>query len=930
MKFKLLTLSLLFCCATTFAQIQGDGGLPRSQKVLHANIIPTLHFSEPDVTALRQEDSLIDAQKAGPWRFGFNNETDITLTNSGSWINLPNGSKIWRVKLVCENALTVNLTLDNVSIPAGNELYVYNEDKSFILGKFTANHIYDGVLGTELVPGNTAIVEYYVPAENSINDASLRVMWVTHGYRTANEYMEKAFGSSGSCNMNVNCPDGDPWEPQKRGAVMLVSGGSGFCSGALINNTQNDGKPYVLTANHCYSNPVSWVFRFHWEAAACANPGSSPSFMSLSGAVLRARRTPSDFCLVEITGGLESGTVPAAYEPFFAGWDNSGTNPSTTVCIHHPAGDIKKISFDDAPASPIQAMGSSEPNSSWAVEWDRNTTTEGGSSGSPLYDQNGRIIGQLWGGGASCSNLSAPDYYGRVFNSWAPAGSNSTNQLKFWLDPNTTNVTVIDGYDPSNPTVADNSGINAITTPNGLTCAASFTPQVVVRNFGSNNLTSVIINYNIDGGANNTFNWSGNLAPGASETVTLPSMSAANGAHTFNAFTTMPNAVADNDANNDDASSTFNIVTNGQLVNVIVNTDCWGYETYWEIENESNVVVAFGGNEDLVMPGGQQDASPSDAGAYGDETTVTTALCLQDGCYEFTIYDDYGDGLDGTASGCDIDGSYSIENADSDVLAAIQTVDFGDSETNSFCLTSCASTFDIVASTLACFGDNDGTITVNFTTGNSVGATYDIGSGPQSSNTFTGLAAGNYTITILDGDACSSVEAVTLSQPAAVSSSLANASPSSGSNGSINVNVTGGSAPYTYEWTGPNGYTGNTEDISGLAPGTYNLTVTDACGNTSTVSNVVVGNSTGIEELNADYFVVYPNPSTGMVTLKFNAVVDGKYSIAVYDLAGRIVYFNESNAETELINLTNVAVGSYMISVRTEDSVSNKTIVIQK
>ena len=113
-----------------------------------------------------------------------------------------------------------------------------------------------------------------------------------------------------------------------------------------------------------------------------------PSFVSLSGATLRSRRTPTDFCLVEITGGLDNGTVPASYNPFFAGWDNTGTVPSSTVCIHHPSGDIKKIAFDDDAASVSQQMGSTEANSTWTVSWDRQTTTEPGSSGSPLFDQN--------------------------------------------------------------------------------------------------------------------------------------------------------------------------------------------------------------------------------------------------------------------------------------------------------------------------------------------------------------------------------------------------------------------------------------------------------------------------------------------------------------------------------------------------------------
>lgn len=711
----LLAWALCFAASSVFAQVQGDGGLPRGQKAALSTHIPQIVFQEPDVAALRAEDAIVDAEKSGPWRFGYNNETNLTLENAGEWTILPNGSKIWRLKLVCSKALTVNLTLDKVELPVGNELYVYNADKSFILGKFTAKHLYEGQLGTELVPGNTAIIEYYVAPENKQEDAALRIHTVTHGYRTAAEFAEKAFGSSGSCNMNVNCPDGASWEAQKRGAVMLVSGSNGFCSGSMINNTQNDGTPYVLTANHCGSSGfASWIFRFNWESATCANPGASPTFQSLSGSVSRASRQPSDFRLVEITGGLENGTVPAAYNTYFSGWDNSGTIPSTTVCIHHPSGDIKKISFDDAAASAVQAMGSSEPASSWQVEWDRNTTTEGGSSGSPLFDQNGRIIGQLWGGGASCSNLSAPDYYGRVFNSWEPSGSANSGQLKHWLDPTSSGVTFIDGYDPNAVTVTDDAGINQVNSPSGLACNTSVSPQVTLRNFGANNLTSATINYNIDGGTNNTFSWSGTLTPGATALVTLPSLTTTNGAHVFNASTSMPNGVADTNPANDNANANFS-VSNGEPVDIIINTDCWGYETYWEIEDASSNVVASGGNEEFVMPGGTESASGGDDGAYGDEMTITTTVCLAQGCYDFTIYDDFGDGLLGTASGCDIDGSYTIEDGSGTELAAIQTVNFGNSETNPFCVgeSSSAGLNELNQQTLSIYPNpNNGSFTI--------------------------------------------------------------------------------------------------------------------------------------------------------------------------------------------------------------------------
>ncbi|HLU87678.1 MAG TPA: hypothetical protein VKZ44_07965, partial [Taishania sp.] len=315
-------LSVVLCTFFSFAlsaQIQGYGGDPRSSKISFPKDLPSFNFAQPDIAQLRMEDSITEITKVGPWRFGFNNEVSINLENAGKWYNLPNGGKVWMVRLHCNEALTINLTFENLTIPEGNELYVYNEDKSFILGKFTANHVYEGQLGTELIPGSTAIVEYYVSPKNQGNIGSLTIDKVTHGYRTSSEFANKAFGGSGSCNMNVNCPDGDDWADEKRSVVMLVSGSNGFCTGALVNNTAYDGKPYILTANHCYSsysNPATWVFRFHWESPTCTNPVSSPTnFQSLSGAILRARRTPSDFCLVEITGGLSNGTIPESMNP---------------------------------------------------------------------------------------------------------------------------------------------------------------------------------------------------------------------------------------------------------------------------------------------------------------------------------------------------------------------------------------------------------------------------------------------------------------------------------------------------------------------------------------------------------------------------------------------------------------------------------------
>ena len=650
-----------------FAQ-QGDGGKPFSNK-LQLSPSGKVLFNEPNISSLKAEDVINDNTSTGPWRFGFNNECALSTLNSGNWITLANGDRIWLLEISCKNALTINLTFSNLSLPEGNELFVYNPEKDFILGKFTEKHIYLGVLGTELVPGSRVIVEYYVPQGNA--EGHVNVSRVTHGYRTASEFEEKAFGSSGACNMNVNCPDGLPWQLERNSAVMLVSGSNGFCSGALINNTLNDGKPYVLTANHCYSDPTNWIFRFNWQAAACDNPSSSPTFQSLSGSVLRSRRTPSDFCLVEITGGLQANTVPLSYNPYFSGWNRGNTAPTSTVSIHHPSGDIKKIAFDDAAAIASQGMGSSEANSTWTVEWDRNTTTEGGSSGSPLFDQNHRIIGQLWGGGASCSNLSSPDYYGRVYSSWEPTSSTSANQLKFWLDPNNSGAEFIDGYDPSNATpIQVDAGIANPQGVSGTFCGAEVAPSFSLQNNGEQTLTSATITYSFDSGPGQIYNWTGNLPQWQSVVVSLPTATLTAGNHTFSASVSSPNAgQADENGNNNSVSSTFNVVIGGQTVNLNLTLDCYGSETSWELQDENTTAIYFGT--------GYPDDEPG---------LITEPWCLNDGCYTYVIMDSYGDGLLG-GIWCGQDGSVSI-GFQGDTLAAIpeEDADFGDQTTLGFCI----------------------------------------------------------------------------------------------------------------------------------------------------------------------------------------------------------------------------------------------------
>lgn len=660
---------------------QGDGGEPNGYNYFlkSGKDIPTYNFEQPNIEVLRAEDRINDSLKAGPWRFGYNYSTAINFENSAAWYTNSNGDQVGILKITSDQAKSINLTFENTKIPEGNELYVYNADKSFVLGKFTQNHIYEGVLGSELVPGSILYVEYYVPSQNSDLIGNVEITKVTHGYRAANEYQTKIFGVSGNCNMNVNCPDGTPYLSQRNSAVMLVAGGNGLCSGALINNTEFDGTPYVLTANHCGNGGSNgWVFRFNWQSDDCNNPNLSPSFESLSGSVERSSRIPSDFMLLEITGGLSNGTVPQSHSPFFAGWDRGSTAPQSSFSIHHPSGDIKKISFDDAPAIAVQAMQSTEANSSWKVEWDRNTTTEGGSSGSPLFNQAGKIIGQLWGGNAGCTGQntsSGHDFYGRIHNSWDPTGSTNSQQLKYWLDPTNSGSTSIIGFDPYGSNLALDVTAYEITGNEGEECSSGFYPSIQIMNSGTETLTSLKILYTYNGNVTQNMNWTGSLTTYGSANIELPWINSVEGNNSIGIELKKPNGLTDEDTSDNLVDLTYSANPNSSSLDFEFYLGCYSDENSWILEDDNGTTLYSGDNY---------------PGPASSNFLVEEEFCLAEGCYKLILFDTYGDGVFGSNQpNCNYDGSMTLtQRANNQVMASlpVSQANFGDSISFEFCL----------------------------------------------------------------------------------------------------------------------------------------------------------------------------------------------------------------------------------------------------
>ncbi|MDP6852989.1 MAG: T9SS type A sorting domain-containing protein [Candidatus Marinimicrobia bacterium] len=418
-----ITIAVLFL-NLLFTQVSVEGE-PKSLQINLTNEVPLITMPAVDKEALLLEDE-IEMAKDVPYRFGTPFEVQYNLNNSGVWENLSDG-RLWRLSIKSENAYSLNLLYDRFLIPEGAQLFVYDELMESVLGAFThANNKPHETFSTAPTKGEVTTLEYYEPY-NADFSGELQINRVVHAYRDVFFNDSRDYGDSGSCNNNVNCPEFADWADEVRSVAMILSsGGWRLCTGSLVNNVRQDLTPYFLTANHCLGGESSWIFMFNYESPGCSNQ-DGPTYQTVSGSTLLTSSSSSDFALLRLDE-----TPPDTYEVHFAGWDASGSTPATPVGIHHPSGDIKKISFDYDNAS--------NSGNYWDVDSWNDGTTEPGSSGSPLFDGNShRIVGQLYGGVASCTNWGY-DTYGKVSTSWNLG-------MKNYLDPDNTGISVLDGMD---------------------------------------------------------------------------------------------------------------------------------------------------------------------------------------------------------------------------------------------------------------------------------------------------------------------------------------------------------------------------------------------------------------------------------------------------------------------------------------------------
>ncbi|RDK84240.1 T9SS type A sorting domain-containing protein [Marinirhabdus gelatinilytica] len=455
---------LLFFCMflSAFSLLAQVGGteLPTSwTRDVDTNFKPIV-LPPIDFSRIAQEDSINDFNKSLPWRYGIEQGISVNIKDRGELVVLDNGDKIWRIAFTSQGAVNLSVNFSKFVLPVGSRLQLYNGANSDVSTVYTHLHNRSNQrAGTWFLEGDEIWIEYFEPVTTA-SDFKLEIESIIHGYRMGQVsqlvYGNRDLNDAGECNYDVNCEVGQDFDGIKntvKKAVALLNLGNGYlCSSVLLNNVERDKTPYLLTANHCLdnSNTDLWSARFNWISPApiCGTGeetmGVENNF-TLSGAEVKANNPLSDFALVEFYNG-----IPDSWDVAFAGWDNTDTNPGFGVGIHHPNGDIMKICRDNSGAVKENAQGvevwligggSAGTGNGWELG-----TTESGSSGSPLFNENGYIIGQLYGGQSFCdgtSNNGEFDIYGRFAVSW-DAGNSESQRLKDWLDPQQTGQTQIE------------------------------------------------------------------------------------------------------------------------------------------------------------------------------------------------------------------------------------------------------------------------------------------------------------------------------------------------------------------------------------------------------------------------------------------------------------------------------------------------------
>ena len=332
---------------------------------------------------------------------GIERSLDAAPQAGGEWLALDDGKAVWRMAIQSDGASGVRVHFHDFAA-AGGAVWVYSEDRSQVFGPYTGSGIDEsGDFWSHIVFADTVVVEYLADQRAEVVPFSIT--------RIAHLMSSEQTMSAGTCELDVTCYS--PWGGMASGVGMYIfeSGGASYqCSGALVNNSNNDAKPYFLTANHCISTAaMAQTVEVFWKYQTATCDGTPPSLSglptTLGATYLASAPIPSgDFSLILLS------QLPNSSLTFY-GWNASSTAlpmGGSVVGMHHPEGDYTRIVFGSRnPDATVQVGTVVAPASMFYQIQATAGVIEPGSSGSPLFTPDESIVGTLTYGptGNACS-----------------------------------------------------------------------------------------------------------------------------------------------------------------------------------------------------------------------------------------------------------------------------------------------------------------------------------------------------------------------------------------------------------------------------------------------------------------------------------------------------------------------------------------------
>ena len=510
MKPILFTILILLGVISTFAQVptrvyeKGEAFEKHPKFKISQNNSPEKKMPVFDLAPLLAEDEAMKGLDV-PFRFGKSFEVNLELKD-GKWIKT-DSTEVWNIKITSPNAYSLNFIFTKLYLPEGAELYIFNDDGTMVYGPVTEKQNQHGKSYlTDIIQGKSAIIQLSIPI-TSKEKPELIIQRVVHGYRNIFSNLDIGYGESGPCNEDVACYF-PAWQDEADGVVqILLSNGNELCSGSLLNNTAQDYRPFILTAFHCIDigNPnidgdpdengileqyeideaEEWLVRFRFRHTTCGG-STIANGVTYDDTHFRAAWNTTDFALVELEDNIINDTYSVG-QKVWLGWDRTGNTPTNGTYIHHPSGDVMKYAYNND-ALPETARGSTSSGQNfWYTKIDVGTsdkgTLENGSSGSPVFDQNSRVVGQLNSGFPGC-NSTKEFWHGCLFRSWT-GDSTDTGRLSNWLQPTGTATTLNSDRQPT----PKYSGIENDLCSNSNFSVTNLAPGYSIHHWNGNNVT---------------------------------------------------------------------------------------------------------------------------------------------------------------------------------------------------------------------------------------------------------------------------------------------------------------------------------------------------------------------------------------------------------------------------------------------------------